>query len=90
MWRWLRNWLRQAPTAALPVTEERAIEIARDRAIQEGWPWMEPAAAVRMRPSRLGRTAWTVRSPGNVIGRGVWVIVDAKTGEIWQAGFSPR
>jgi len=72
------------------VTAARAVDIARERALQEGLPWQEPASAVRMRPTRQGQRLWWVRAPGNVIGRSVSVVVDATTGEVLQTGVALR
>jgi hypothetical protein len=73
-----------------PITAFRAIEIAREHAVCQGWRWDEPAAATLVGPTRTAGGHWWVRAPGNVIGYSVSIIIDAATGEILQAGITPR
>jgi hypothetical protein len=71
-----------------PITEFRAVEIAREIAEKNGWTWKQP---IQVTPRKFRRVqSWWVRSNANCFGMNVGVLVHTETGEVLEAGFAPR
>lgn len=73
-----------------PITEFRALEIAREAAEKHGWTWKEPIRVTPSRNSRKGVRPWWVWSNADCLGMNVSVLVHPDTGEVLRAGVAPR
>lgn len=73
------------------ITAFRAIEIAREVAASESWPWREPVSVLQTLPARLtGQRHWSVKSNAATVGMNVSVVVDAATGDVLNRRYDPR
>lgn len=78
------------------MTQDKAIQRAREIAIAQGWPWEEPLWVKRHKPNLLDRlfgrpiTTWTIRSNTNFRGRNVTIILNDESGECLGKWFAPR
>lgn len=72
------------------ITELRALEIARDVAANEGWPWLEPIRVARSSPTLERVKPWWVSSNARSLGMNVSVAVHPETGAVLRSGFAPR
>jgi hypothetical protein len=72
------------------MTRDRAIELARDLARREGWPWLEPIRATRVRRWWLGSMTWEVVSNADKRGMNARIVIDDSSGRILEKGFLPR
>lgn len=66
------------------ISKDYAIEIARARCQQEGWPWIEPVHVI------AGFRVYRIMTNAGMRGGNVFVRVDRRTGEIRSAGFARR
>ena len=71
------------------MTEEKALEVAREVASAEGWTWLEPVR-VRRRRRWFGSPFWEIVSNSNARGMNVRVVVDDATGRVLEKWFLPR
>jgi hypothetical protein len=71
------------------MTEDRVIEVARDVASAQGWPWLEPVR-VRRRRRWFRSPLWEVVSNSDALGMNVRIVVDDTTGRVLEKGFLPR
>jgi hypothetical protein len=70
------------------ITEFRAVEIAREVAQKNGWPWAQP---IRVTPGKYQRVrSWWVWSNANCLGMNVSVLLHLDTGVVLAAGFARR
>jgi len=68
-----------------------AIEIAREVARREKWPWEEPILAVRERSFWFfGRSRWRVMSSADQRGGNINIRVDDATGAVLSKAFARR
>jgi hypothetical protein len=66
------------------ISADEAIEIAREYCREHDFPWLEPVEiSLRLRSYEI----WT---NAQSIGSNSWIVVNCSTGEIQEAGFSPR
>ena len=79
---WFKKFFRAPPPPK--VSQEEAIQIAFAESQRHGWLWREPVMVDDMRGS------WLVTSNATSIGLNVSVWIDQQTGEITNAGFTPR
>lgn len=71
------------------VTEDEAIQIAKQTAEVQGWPWVGEVLIDREQLAE-GHYAWTIKSNAGALGRNVLVTVDAKDGSVLNRRFWPR
>ncbi len=72
------------------MSRDQALQIARQVADGEGWPWIEPVEAVRKRTFPLvGRRYWQVRTNFKFGTRSVKVQIDASTGRVLRLFYHP-
>ena len=71
------------------ISEEDALDLARDIAHREGWTWIEPALATWHAAwfSEGGR--WEVCSNATGFGAKVRVVLDSSNGVLLSKGFIP-
>ena len=86
----LRATFIPANTPGPAITELRALEIARDVAGKEGWPWLEPIRVTRSSPTLEGVKPWWVWSNARSLGMNVSVAIHPETGVVLRSGFAPR
>jgi hypothetical protein len=67
-----------------------AIELARQAAAQQGWPWVEPVRARRRRAGLFGPHRWEVLSNADSRGQNVRVVIDDASGALLERHFLPR
>ena len=72
------------------LTEQEAIERAKQVAREQGWGWGEPVLASLQRPWFGPGGKWTVRTNTQRLGGNARVVIDAQTGEILEKGYLPR
>jgi hypothetical protein len=73
------------------LTRDEAIELARQVAKAEGWPWQEPIVASRSRAFVLfGPIRWHIMSNADSRGQNVNVQIDDATRRAIGKGFAPR
>jgi hypothetical protein len=70
--------------SAAQISKARAVEVARSRCEQEGWPWIEPI--------HVNEELWAYHVMTNARNRGgnVNIRVDRQTGEVRSAQFARR
>jgi len=66
------------------ISKEDALEIARIRCQEEGWPWIEPVHVI------TGFRAYRIMTNAQMRGGNVFMRVDRRTGEVRSAGFARR
>jgi hypothetical protein len=72
------------------MTEQDAIDRAKQAAENQGWAWVEPVEAI-WRPAWFGEGGkWEICS--NALGRGAMarIVIDAQTGAVLEQGYVPR
>lgn len=67
-----------------------AIDIARKRALEKGWPFAEPLEVVTRRGWFGGVTRFEIETNAGKRGTKARFVVDAKTGEIISEGYISR
>jgi len=78
------------------MTDDEAIQIARDVAIENGWTWHGKVCASFRKPMRLSawlfgtRPCWHVASNIGMRGCNVHVSIDDESGEVIYKAFGPR
>ena len=73
------------------MTKEEVLQIARQVAEDERWPWDEPVLVQEQtRGFWNRRKVWEVRTNTKLIGRNVFLEIDAETGDVISKGFCPR
>lgn len=72
------------------MTEQEAVEIARQLAKQEGWGWVDPAFATLRRPWFGPGGRWEIFSNRGGVGTVVRVVIDDETGRVLEKGYVPR
>lgn len=72
------------------MTEQGAIERARQIAEEQGWIWVEPAEAT-WHPAWFGSGGkWEVYSNAQGLGAKARVVIDGQTGAVLEKGYVPR
>ena len=71
------------------MTHTEAIEVARQHALTQGWPWKEPVECKR-RGGWFRTAYWEVRSNVGSRGCNAVMIVDDLTETVTKANFLPR
>jgi hypothetical protein len=72
------------------MTEQEAIERAKQIATEEGWGWLEPGEGI-WHPAWFGKGGkWEVYSNAKGLGAKVRVVIDAQSGEVLEKGYVPR
>ncbi len=72
------------------MSREQAVEIARQIADGEGWPWIEPVEVVAKRKFPLvWRRYWQVTTNCKFETRSVRVQIDAATGQVLRLFYHP-
>ncbi|MGH7675317.1 MAG: PepSY domain-containing protein [Gemmatimonadales bacterium] len=74
------------------MTQEEAIDRAKQVADEQGWGWAEPVMARLSRPwFGLGKGGkWEIFSNVQRRGGNVRVVIDAQTGDVLEKGYMPR
>ena len=72
------------------VTEQEAVERAKQTAQAEGWAWAEPAQATLQRAWFGKGGKWVVFSNARGLGAKSRVVIDAVTGDVLEKGYVPR
>ena len=98
IWDWRRDvrfsHRRKELESSLTVsTEEKAIECAKQVAVEEGWNWNEPIKAAWGWYNKEGKWFgnWRVHwiPDPRFYRTSVWVVIDAQTGEVIEKGATP-
>lgn len=72
------------------IDQHKAIDIAQQRAIKNGWAFIEPVV-VNIRKTWGGKiTKYEIESNAEVLGSKARFIIDAATGEIISEGYISR
>jgi len=71
------------------MTESEVLAIAKQRASESGWPWLDPVQ-IRRRTSCLGNRYWSVWTNSGNRGCNVRLVIDDATQSIKTAAFLPR
>ena len=73
------------------MSQEEILQIARQVAENEHWPWFEPVV-VQKRTRGLWRRqkVWVVRTNVGSLGCNISVEIDAETGDLVSKAFGPR
>ena len=79
---WLKKFFRPPPPPK--ISQEEALQIAFAESQRQGWIWREPVDVDSV------DGLWFVTSNARSAGVNVFVRIDQQTGEITNAGFSPR
>ena len=72
------------------MTRDEALALARARAAQHGWPFVEPVQIERYRPWWLLAPRWRVVSNHESRGSNVRVEIDERSGAVVHEAFLPR
>lgn len=72
------------------IPEAEAVAAARRLAAERGWAWVDPAAAALHRRWFGPGGRWVVFSNAAGFGPKVRVELDARTGDVLDAGYVPR
>lgn len=70
--------------------QNEAIELAREVAEAQAWPWLEPTRAIRFRRWWIGSHTWEVVSNVDKRGLNVRIVIDDSTGRIIKKRFLSR
>lgn len=72
------------------IDNDTALEIARKRAEENGWPFGEPVW-IEYRPGWFGRPGrFEIETSAGMLGSKSLFEIDAATGQILSAGYIPR
>jgi len=72
------------------MTEQEALDRAKQIAREQGWAWVEPAHAT-LRRAWFGKGGkWIVFSNAQGLGAIARVVIDALTGDVLEKGYVPR
>ena len=74
----------------MTIDRNQAIEIARTRAAEKGWPFAEPLALIIRRAWFGGVSRFEIETGAGKRGTHTRFVIDAKTGEIVSEGYVPR
>ena len=72
------------------IEQDQAIDIARKRAAEKGWAFVEPLAVVARRSWLGAASRFEIETNAGNRGTKARFIIDAKTGEIISEGYVPR
>ena len=72
------------------ITEQEAIDRAKQVAEAQGWGWAEPAYASLSRLWFGKGGKWEIFSNARGLGTKVRVVIDAQTGAVLEKGYMPR
>jgi hypothetical protein len=72
------------------ITEQEAIDRAREVAREHGWAWVEPAQGILHRAWFGSGGKWEVFSNMKGLGAKARVVIDARTGAVLEQGYIPR
>jgi hypothetical protein len=72
------------------INETTAIEIARRRAAERGWPFGDPLAVTHRRGWGGGQGRYEIETNPGMRGTKTRFTIDAETGEVLQEGHIPR
>lgn len=72
------------------IERDQAIEIARDRASEKGWAFVEPLEVVIRRSWSGGIIRFEIETNAGKRGSKARFVIDANTGEIASEGYVPR
>lgn len=72
------------------ISSEQAVEIARARALANGWGFAEPIAVVHRRGWFGQGDQIEIETNAGFLGTKARFVVDAKTGAILSEGYVPR
>jgi hypothetical protein len=72
------------------IDNDTALEIARKRAEENGWPFGEPVW-IEYRPGWFGRSGrFEIETSAGMLGSKSRFVIDAATGKILSEGYIPR
>ena len=71
------------------MTQAEAIDIARNHASEQGWPWKQPVRC-KGHGGWFKARCWEVRSNSDARGCNVVVVIDEATKAVTNANFLPR
>jgi hypothetical protein len=72
------------------MTEQEAIDRAKQVAEEQGWAWVEPAHAA-WRPAWFRKGGkWEIFSNAHGLGAKARVVIDSRTGAVLEKGYVPR
>lgn len=71
------------------MTSIEAVEIAREYAVTQNWPWKEPVKCSK-RGGWFTSASWEVRSNADSRGSNVLIIVDETSKSVSSGKFFPR
>ena len=74
----------------MTIERNQAIEIARTRAAEKGWPFSEPLELIIRRGWLGGVSRFEIETGAGKRGTKARFVIDAKTGEIVSEGYVPR
>jgi hypothetical protein len=72
------------------IERDAAIEIARKRAAENGWPFAEPVQVVHRRGWFGGGDRFDIETNAGNLGTKAKFVINAATGEILSEGYLPR
>ena len=72
------------------IERDQAIEIARKRAAEKGWPFAEPLDLIIRRGWLGGVSRFEIETNAGNLGTKARFVIDAKTGEIVSEGYVSR
>ena len=73
------------------ISESRAVEIARQRADEKGWGFVEPVATITRRAWISGRPKrYEIETNAGNRGTKARFVIDAETGDVLSEGYIPR
>lgn len=72
------------------IEQDQAIEIARDRASEKGWAFVEPLEVVIRRSWFGGISRFEIETNAGKRGTKARFVIDAKTGKIVSEGYISR
>lgn len=73
------------------VNESEVLQVAKDAAAREGWPWAEPVVIRRHRAWLFfGQVRWHVMTNANYRGQNVNIHIDDRTATVTTKAFAPR
>ena len=72
------------------ITGPEAVEIARARALENGWGFAEPFQVIERRAWSGAVTRFEIETNAGRLGTKARFVIDAKTGAVISAGYIPR